>query len=622
MTHELIIEGQHVDLAPDTDITLEFVNDIIGDIGKINLSHSYSIKIPKTLRNTKILDDPGNPGHESGAPRKFLNARYYQNGIDLIGPALAYILKTTPENYEITLVWSTHEKLQALSQSPATLNDLPSLPVLEWIGPNGSTPDYTGGLDTGGAVFAKYNAGLGGFRYPEVSAATHPAMPIRNLLTRILEDNFITYQFSNLASRRLNNIVVLAAPGRKPAQGLEIESGATAEYVALQIASDSGTHYQSFSIGQWQDGWDAPKQYGTLVQNAAGASAVLEAGSNSKHHLVVNLTTGQLSMEGAAIIVQGLKFNKDMDDVTDSEELLRAYFRQDASGAWYITIDNDLSLSGWPYYGISMLRQGGLMTTLELSAYNSQLPKLAVYRVHETIDPSKDNRFSIKGNLPDIKQWDFIKACMAMFGLAFQIGPETLRIVAQDELLSNTEASYDWTRKMDMNPDRAPEISYTLNGWAQANFIKFQEDTALSFEPNAQLTVEDSTIKEERDFFELPFAASQGSNAEHYAIKDGKAEEVDIEPRIFKLEGDTTHVLTFDETLWGEGLIKTYYTSLQAAVRKPILLTAHFRLSDIDLAQLNMTRTVYLAQYGQRYAILKIQTSNTELCKVELLQLP
>ena len=40
MTRELIIEGQHVDLAPDTDITLEFVNNIIGDIGKISLSRS------------------------------------------------------------------------------------------------------------------------------------------------------------------------------------------------------------------------------------------------------------------------------------------------------------------------------------------------------------------------------------------------------------------------------------------------------------------------------------------------------------------------------------------------------------------------------------------------------
>ena len=87
MTRELIIEGQHVDLAPDTDITLEFVNNIIGDIGKISLSRSYTVKIPKTIRNTRILDDPGRPGHESGVPRRFLNARYYRNGIDLIGPA-------------------------------------------------------------------------------------------------------------------------------------------------------------------------------------------------------------------------------------------------------------------------------------------------------------------------------------------------------------------------------------------------------------------------------------------------------------------------------------------------------------------------------------------------------
>lgn len=41
MTRELLIEGQHVDLAPNTEITLEFVNNIVGDFGKINQSHSY-----------------------------------------------------------------------------------------------------------------------------------------------------------------------------------------------------------------------------------------------------------------------------------------------------------------------------------------------------------------------------------------------------------------------------------------------------------------------------------------------------------------------------------------------------------------------------------------------------
>ena len=40
MTHELIIEGQHVDIAPNTDLTLEYVSNIVGDISKITLSRS------------------------------------------------------------------------------------------------------------------------------------------------------------------------------------------------------------------------------------------------------------------------------------------------------------------------------------------------------------------------------------------------------------------------------------------------------------------------------------------------------------------------------------------------------------------------------------------------------
>ena len=129
MTRELIIDGQHVDLPAQADITLEYVNDFTGDPGKISLSHSYTIKLPKTTRNARILDDPDTPGHASGSVRRYLDARYYRNGIDLIGAAQAYILKATADSYEVALVWNDLEALHALSQGGAALNDLPDLPV-------------------------------------------------------------------------------------------------------------------------------------------------------------------------------------------------------------------------------------------------------------------------------------------------------------------------------------------------------------------------------------------------------------------------------------------------------------------------------------------------------------
>lgn len=623
MTRELIIEGQHVDLAPDTDITLEYVSNILGDIGKINLSHSYTVRIPKTARNARILDDPGRPGHESNRTRKFLSAQYYRNGIDLIGQALAYILKTTPESYEIALVWNTLEALQKLSQSSKTLNDLPNLPTLTWIGPNGTTPDYTGatqGSTADGAFFASYISGLGMLRYPEVNAAPHPSMSVGALLSMIMIKAGVPLKLSSAADRAVYNKAVLAAPNHQPSRSMEIESGSVAKLVMLQMASVNGLMKQELTIGQWEEGWDAPRTYGGLPVAEADAGAVIETGENTKHRILLNFRP-PVNLPGAYIYVEGLKFDSDMNNVEDRELLCKAYFKTDSEGGTYLYADEELSLSGWPQYAIGLAYTGSLQVTGDCTPYDTSLPMLAVNRVHEGISIINDNRFPLQGNLPDIKQWEFVKACAALFGWVPFIQKGQLQMMTYDEALA-TEDAYDWTSKVDMTDGE--DLSYALANWAQVNNIVFEQDAPLGFEPNGAVMVEDTTLPESRDWFKLPFAASMQNEAQHYKVKsDNTVEDEDISPRIFQMEqGANGMVLNFTEDLYGDGLIAARYASLKEVIRKPMTITANIRLHEIDLAQLDLTRSVYLGQYGKYYKILKIQTSDTDLCKVELLQLP
>lgn len=613
MTRGLIIEGQHVDLAPDTDITLEFVNNIIGDIGKISLSRSYTVKIPKTIRNTRILDDPGRPGHESGVPRRFLNARYYRNGIDLIGPAQAYILKTTPESYEIALVWNTLEALQTLSQYSGTLNDLPNLPTLTWIGPNGTTPDYTGGNDDSGAIFAFYNSGLGGVKYPTVDTATHPSFRMPELIGRILANAAVPYVLSAKAQNDIKDLAVLAAPKHEPSRDMEIESGSVAELVSFKRATINGRPGTMLEINDWVHGWDAPS-------SATGSNQSFTTGNNDTHRILINLQSpNDIDLSGFYLNITGNIVKNNV--VQDQEELLRAYFKPNDSG-WYLYIDEEIKLSGWPTYAVGLGNQLNVQVAAVFTPYKAGLPLLAANRVHKTLSPSKINQFPVQGNLPDIKQWDLIKACMAMFGWAALIQNGTLHLLKYAELFS-TSGAYNWTEKVDMTDGAPQEFGYTLDNWAQANTLKFKEDTPLGFEPNASLAIQDTTLPEQRDFFELPFAASMQSEAPHYKVDGTELEDVDIAPRIFQIvDKDGVRTLEFTENLYGKGLIDANYTRFQETIRKPVTMTVNIRLHEIDLAQLDLTRAVYLGQYGKYYMILKIQTSKTDLCKVELLQLP
>lgn len=624
MTRELIIDGERMDLAPDTNVTLEYVSNAVGDLGKINLSHSYTIKLPKTSRNSRILDAPGLPGHASQRTRRFLSARFIQNGVDLIGPAQAYIRQTTPEAYELALVWNTLESLQALSESDATINELPDLPVLPWITVQGIFPDYNGGTEaTTGAFFATYDSGLGHYASipQQLKTAPHPCMRVSNLMARILDNAGVPYTMSENAQAAIGRKVVLAAPGHKPNGTMERESGNVAASVRIHEGKYNNNPFQFFSLDLLSTGWDALKVYGSLPTLSAGPAtgATLGVGEEENVHVLLNWRM-PAAFAGSSILVEGLQYDDKGDNVTGRETILQVFVKTDDAGC-YVFADEDVSFSGWERFGIRLDYTGTELFTESLSAYDARLPLAALHHVHETIDLTKDNRFPLEGNLPDIKQWDFIKAAMAFCGLAPIIQNDALNFYTYAELLDRTDA-YDWTHKVDMT-DGGPEVlKYSLDGWAQKNEITFKENAQLGSDPTARMIVEDTTIKESRKWFDLPFAASKQSSAVHYKVTkadDGtyEVEDIDIEPRIFDLE--LTRLL-FRDNMQGAGLIETHYQQLQTIVRKPVMLTVNMRLHEVDLAKLDLTRPVYLGQFGQYYGILKIQTG-TDLCKVELIQL-
>lgn len=613
MTRELIINGQAVDLLPDTDITLEYVSDIFGEPGKISLPRSYTIRIPRTAQNAYILDCPGQPGHDSAATRRYLSARFYRNGIDLLGEANAYILRTTPEEYEIALVWNTFEALQALSQSEDTLNNLRNLPVLPWLGQDGKIPDYAQALQDG-AFFAFYNSGLGGCTYPDVNAATHPCMTLTALILAIMENAGVPYSLSDAAARAISGKVILAAPKHSPNQSMEIESGCIAGAASIRAYKVNGVAKSILRLTEWVHGWDSPSS-----AEASAENNVFTTGENDSHRVLLNfLAPLSADLSGRPVLIHGLM--NDGQIVTASEEIARAYFKRGDSG-WYLYFYDDIQLSGWPRYSVSLEYEGA--DSFALSPYDESLPMFSAHRVHDVIDIANDNRFPLQGNLPDIKQWDFIKACMVQFGLVPIIRDRSINFYTYAEVFATHEA-YDWSSKVDMINKAPEELKYTLDSWARQNIIAFQEDQVLSFDPNARIVVEDTTIPEMHNRYELPWAASMQSAALHYRVKDDDTlEEVDIAPRIFEAEaGENRLILYFSDSMYGSGLIEVHYKALQDMVRRPVLITAHIRLHEIDLARLDLTRPVYLGQYGHYYAILKIQTSNTDLCKVELLQLP
>lgn len=596
MTRELIINGQRVDLSGATSVTLEYVSNVLtGGSGKINLSKSYTIKVPKTLNNARILDDPGAPAHASSMVRRFLPARYYQNGIDMLGAAQAYVLKSSAESYDLALIWNSLPQLQALSESDATLNDVEGLPVLTWIGANGHTPDY--GAEQDGAFFAHYDAGLGGESYPDVPTATHPAMGALPLIDKILTNAGVPYEVSSERVRSaLSSMCILAAPSHRPNSAMDQASGSSCTNVRVGNSATGGT-FLAFDVSR--AGWDAPV-------TGSSVPGTVTVGGVKTFHISLRLRTSASLPEstGAAVLVLG----------SDRAELARVDFVRNADGAWDAVAELDLSVPEWS--GLKLSSQGVPVGTTFTTSASGYFP-LEMWRVRDAIDIEHDNRFPIAENLPALKQWEFVKACLVLAGAVPVIQNGTLLLMGYDEAFDKADA-YDWSSAVTEETSVAPRLS----DWARENIIVYTEDDKqrLTEDPSAVLIVQDETLKQSRELYKLPFAASQLSSVQHYTRNDeGELEDVAIKPRILARRGND---LVFAPSLSGEGLIRANYGELQRVITSPVVLELSVRLHELDLASLDLRRPVYLRQYGKYYSIIKVQASNGDACKVELIQIP
>lgn len=599
MTEELIIDGQHVDLT-GTSFTLDLVSGLFADLGKINLCHSYTVTIPATERNRRILDDPGNPAHQSAQTRRYLSARYYLNGIDILGPAQACVQNTTEDGFEIFILFRFADKLRDWVENGGSIQSL-DLPTIQWV--RNDIADYATATTDRDIFIPYYDSGVEYTPASKVGVATNPVISLRKVLVSATDG--VLWEISDKALEALRDKVMLTMT-RKPSLAMEIASGDTASHLLS---------YEGPGIVWNSHGWDA-------CVDERFAVDVITVGSSGKLGVIINLTPEA-----------GHTIGTDEPVVIDIEGtgIKNYYFSKDANGIERCFANVVLDAAAGERVNIRF--NGGTATkAITYSPYDPSLPAFVLYNPHEHIVLEQQNAFPIAPNLPDIKRVDFVKAVCAMLGLvAFVNRRGLLEIATYNELIDKTKAT-DWTGRVS---GRLLEVTPNKDGLGRTSLIKYKEyESEYDLDArNLRMTVEDSTLDAEVVLATLPFGASPRSEAILYKVTDTLNEETmeydytvedqTLEPRVFGWyeQKDGTRRLNFDDYLSGGVLLEKYYSGYQDSIRRPTIVKARVRLSEVDVASIDLQRPVYLAQTGQYYSILKVRFNPGALGEVELIQI-
>lgn len=620
---QLYIDGELVDLDEDTQITLNIKSNLFTDLSKIVSNNSYTIKLPNTVRNQRIIEHSDLPACDTDYPREYHQARYFRNGIEIIPDGKA-VLMSCAGTLDVALTWGNVSLMESITEGDKTLNDLEEETSSGFF--TIWKREISGYDDSSGFIVADMDLGI---RNYDEKNYIHPSVRVPWILERITNDSGITFEWpdtvkSELIDRLLVPMTTKIGERENTFNVLYISmkyrngqvEGKGDYYVHAAITEESSNSYMQVTEQSGDIYWGVKMLLDNIKLRITGDVSFYFSSDTAMNPRIV----GYKMEDGAAVEVFSAN---------------AASMEKTLGDNWYVEFDFDeesspLEVGDVIYFAFDNM---GYVIDNPTEGYGTWNMGL-----HYSIDEASPEEegvsngiFPIIPNLPDIKWIDFLKSIMSMCGLfAVPYGSDAIRFVTADTIIQNKPSARDWTKKVvaSYQDNKPNEITYTLDGFARRNYYRYKEDDTVKGNYDAYLYVENSTLDEETDAVTLPFAGTDTRNRKAYIpiyeydnSEEGVGELTDVEPRILleTNEGGKAKA-SFKGLEWRE-LIGKYYANYQTLIRRPVVIKEKIEISDVELREIDVTVPVYLAQYGRYYAIISIKAEDTGICECELLQL-
>ena len=592
MKEELYIKGERVDLS-DGEITLNFKSNFLGDISKITASNSYTITLPRTSKNIRLLGFPDVAGHESYMMKDYFNAEYYRNGLKLFD-AKAVLISCSEDGFNVSLTWGIDDKFISLINENKSIQEFADM-ALPW---NSSTT-YDNGLVDGQLShgYIRHNAGIDVDSNRD-KIFVHPSVNCMRLLEEIA-----SYY------------------------GIAMEWGSYKQYIELlylPLISQKASSKYNFFEANITGTLDSDIKYVKFTQiNRVDG---------------INISNTETYGDVVRIYETSLDWELDILISTNKHNTLNVVELAFYSNAQYIKSlqisSNDIGLCA--YKGVipfDITEYSNI--TIRIRINNGALLgiiKSYIKIFSEDVQSVSYNQYYPIGiNLPNISVVDFIKQICWLFGL-FAIKIDTgVFFMPVSKIIDNKKKAVDWSKKLVPTGWTAKETSYTFGDFAQKNYFRYEENENAK-SADGYMVVKNKTLDHEKDLVKLPYTAG-GDNGDMRAVPyfkwsdDGTIVELeDCGDRIMQLvisfdsQGKEDARLDFSDLKFQNRVSRFGLSSYQDLIKSPFVIKDTFRLTEIDLKNIDYTIPVYIERYAAFFAIISIK-SQGDYSECELLKL-
>lgn len=570
----LYIDGELVDIDDTTKITMNIKSNLFRDVSKIASNSTYTVKLPKTVRNQMILKHADLVQARDGYPYLTHTARYFRNGVEVIKDGRLTVLQVTETAIEVCIVWGLFPNFSKLMNAGTTLNQLKSNDRLLYKSSN-EVNTYEDALKAN-YFYADYDVWTHEKKVDYTwRSGTGMTYPVSHAYSFICSSAFFGEgHFGRRNAVATDNGVENLHPVVKASYVLELVKkqtgidfsfiGAAKEYVDTLIIPLINKKSNELTFdGQFKADIQASMNAGALSLKVTEASSVFDAGAGnsvsilnvkSDANVIIDFKGDwQFDITGARPNGQS-SWSFDGENITyDSYNFRNFYYIKmtvisGTESTEYIIGRRERNMVKVPtgYQGIckfqysgygkievkaggsvklEWLSDGGLKGGLKGAQFLGGTLKTTLSSDENV--PS-GGYYPISYNLPKIKIIDFVKFLAAITGtFPVQMSKDNIvEFVPLSTVWDNRGQAKDWTGRIiaQGNENKPKAIDFRMEDYAQHNYYKWKADDKVLGDYNGDLAINNETLDTEKTIFEFPFAATNGSNVPMYTAPDYSSE--------------------------------------------------------------------------------------------------
>lgn len=658
MIDELYIDGQRADLS-GADIYLDYKSQLLADIKQLIASHSYSIKLPKTANNLRLIDCSHVPTTTSRFAYTKHKATLLRDGVCLLDN-VDVVLLSVGNTIDISLLWNAFPKMQNIQN--VNLNEMPY--ELDNTDDNTEYIVWYGTSADGKEPRSKDS------RFPQMELGQlwrnnfrHPVLSLYEILQKISRYYDVSFNYPADARERLQSLVVpilkreVAAEFMKPfslSVGIK-PYGATGKGfvdVPLNEWQGSGKFYDYLQIStDTIKGWEKPvKSLPWGVKYTLKATAELRQVQFTDYRTLKAVAPEELYIR---IDSRNIGYNKDgVGNYGDVETTYLTAYRTELSSGVYgkYVIDDKCELPVlYPesifIVSIRIKKEDEWSDSFTFFTGSGTIHFEFIPEV-EKVEPTYGNDvipipflnyyYFLVPNLPKIKVTDFIKSVAQLFGWFIYEQNGQIIFKPYQVLTDNKSVAKDWSEYYLSSGETT--LEYVINdqltkrnAFAFANKTDYPETTAVIEINNEQLS------NEESNFVESKFSAASNSSVggivsipiyEYNYDWDGTKQSLydkwkytkdDKMYLLSRIRNGEYYTAQFTQT-WGR-IVADYWQTYVSMIEEGKLITCTMLLSPLELRTLDMSVPVYIKQLGSYFAVVEIKTKADNQAEVKLIKL-